>query len=141
MLKNTPYTTLMSKMWSGSVHRELPTQLMSMILDSDCIRSAEASIAWKHCVFGIFLVCIFPPLDWIWRYSPYLSVFSPNAQKYRPEQLQIRKHFRQWKLREIVTEMQDSLPKDNVVPAPTKQRLIYVQREASLPKMLSMKST
>ena len=37
--------------------------------------------------------------------------------------------------------MQDSLPKDNVVPAPTKQMLIYVQREASLPKMLSMKST
>ena len=141
MLKNTPYTTLMSNMSSRSVHRELLTQLMSMILDSDCIRSAEANNAWKHYVFGIFPVCIFPSLDWIWRYSPYLSVFSPNARKYRPEQLQIRKHFRQWKLREIVTEMQDSLPKDNVVPAPTKQMLIYVQREASLPKMLSMKST
>ena len=29
-----------------------------------------------------FLVSIFPHVDWIWRDTPYLSVFSPNAGKY-----------------------------------------------------------
>ena len=32
-----------------------------------------------------FLVYIFPNLDWIRRDTSYLSVFSPNAGKYRPE--------------------------------------------------------
>ena len=32
-----------------------------------------------------FLVRIFPHLDWIWRDTEYLSVFSPNAEKYGPE--------------------------------------------------------
>ena len=31
-----------------------------------------------------FLVHIFPHSDWIWRDTPYLSVFSPNAGKYGP---------------------------------------------------------
>ena len=34
-----------------------------------------------------FLVCIFPHLDWIRRYTEYLSVFSPNAGKYGPEKI------------------------------------------------------
>ena len=38
---------------------------------------------WKVFVFGVFLVRIFPHLDWIRRDTPYLSVFSPNAGKYR----------------------------------------------------------
>ena len=46
--------------------------------------------AWKLSVFGDFLVCIFQNLDWIRRYTPYLSIFSPNAGKYGPEKLQIR---------------------------------------------------
>ena len=29
---------------------------------------------WKVSVFGVFLVCIFLHLDWIWRDTPYLSV-------------------------------------------------------------------
>ena len=33
----------------------------------------------------IFLVRIFPHSDWIRRDTPYLSVFSPNVGKYRPE--------------------------------------------------------
>ena len=32
-----------------------------------------------------FLVRIFPPLDWIWRDTSYLSIFSPNVGKYGPE--------------------------------------------------------
>ena len=32
-----------------------------------------------------FLVRIFSHSNWIWRDTKYLSVFSPNAGKYRPE--------------------------------------------------------
>ena len=35
--------------------------------------------------FFFFLVRIFPHSDWIWQDTEYLSVFSPNAAKYRPE--------------------------------------------------------
>ena len=54
--------------------------------------------AWKVSVFGVFLVCIFRHLDWIWRDTPYLSIFSPNAGKYWPEKLRIRTFFTQWDL-------------------------------------------
>ena len=55
-------------------------------------------------VFRVFLICIFPHLDWIQkdmestlRYSytqrySYLSVFCPNAGKYGSEKLQIQTH-------------------------------------------------
>ena len=33
----------------------------------------------------LFLVRIYPYLDWIRRYTEYLSVFSPNVGKYGPE--------------------------------------------------------
>ena len=32
-----------------------------------------------------FLVHIFKHLDWLWRDTPYISVFSANEGKYRPE--------------------------------------------------------
>ena len=48
---------------------------------------------WKVCVFGVFLVCIFPHSDSIRRYTPYLSVFSPNVGKYEPEKLWIQTLF------------------------------------------------
>ena len=35
--------------------------------------------------YGFFPVCIFSRSNWIRKDSPYLSVFSPNAGKYRPE--------------------------------------------------------
>ena len=35
----------------------------------------EYFTAWKVSVFGVFLVCIFPHSDWIWRNTPYPSVF------------------------------------------------------------------
>ena len=41
-------------------------------------------------VFGVFLVRISPHLDWIRRDTEYLSVFRPNARKYRPESPRIR---------------------------------------------------
>ena len=36
-------------------------------------------------VIRVIMVRIFPHLDWIRRDTEYLSVFSPNARKYRPE--------------------------------------------------------
>ena len=52
-----------------------------------------------HCVkvsvFGVFLVRIFPHLDWIRRDTPYLSVFSPYAGLYGREKLWIRTLFTQ----------------------------------------------
>ena len=51
--------------------------------------------AWKRSVFVVFLVRIFPHLDWIWEDTLYLSVFSQNARKYGPEKLQIRTFFTQ----------------------------------------------
>ena len=43
-------------------------------------------------IFGVSLVGIFPHLDWIRRDTPYLSVFSRNARKYRPESKLWRKN-------------------------------------------------
>ena len=45
--------------------------------------------------FGVFLVRIFPHLDWIGRDTEYLSVVSPNAEKCRSEKLRIRTLFTQ----------------------------------------------
>ena len=57
------------------------------------------STVWKVSVFRVFLVRTFPHLDWIWRDTEYLSVFTPNAGKYGPkEKLQIRTFFKQWRL-------------------------------------------
>ena len=47
-------------------------------------------------VFGVFLVHIFPHLEWIHRDTKYLSVFSPNAEKYGVKWLRIRTLFTQW---------------------------------------------
>ena len=47
-------------------------------------------------VFWVFLVCISPHLDWIWRDTKHLSVFSQDTGKYRPKTLWIRTLFTQW---------------------------------------------
>ena len=52
--------------------------------------------ALKVSEFEVFLVRIFPHLDWIRRNTEYLSVFNPNARKYGPEKLRIRTLFTQW---------------------------------------------
>ena len=41
--------------------------------------------ARKVYVFWVILVRIFPHSDWIRRFTPYLSLVSPNAGKYGPE--------------------------------------------------------
>ena len=46
--------------------------------------------ARKLSIFGVFLVRIFPHLDRIQRDTENLSVFSPNAGKYGPNQIRIR---------------------------------------------------
>ena len=38
---------------------------------------------WKMPVFGVFLVCISPYLDWIQRDTLHFFAFSPNTEKVR----------------------------------------------------------
>ena len=45
---------------------------------------------WKVSVFGVFLLRIFPHLEWIRRDTESFCVYSPNAGKYRPEKVRIR---------------------------------------------------
>ena len=52
----------------------------------------EAITAWKVAVFRVFLVRLFPHLDWMRRFASWCS---PNAGKYGPEKLRIRSFFRQ----------------------------------------------
>ena len=76
---------------------------MERFLNDLCINSA-----WKVSVLRVFLVSIFPHLDWIRSdtlYSvgmrensdqiSYLSAFSPIARKYGPEKLRIQTLFTQ----------------------------------------------
>ena len=47
--------------------------------------NSQHCTAWKMSVFGVILVLIFSSLDWIQRDTWYLSVFSSNVEKCRPE--------------------------------------------------------
>ena len=46
-------------------------------------------------MFGVFLVLISPHLDWLLRFTPHISVFSPSAGKCRKENLRTRIRFTQ----------------------------------------------
>ena len=66
--------------------------------DNAPYRSAEnnksqTNTGRKVFIFGVFLASFFPYSDWIWRNTEYLSVFSPNTGKYKPEKLRIGKLF------------------------------------------------
>ena len=63
--------------------------------------------ARKVSVFGVFLVRIFPHPNQIKRDTEYLSVFGPNAGKYRPRKLRIWTLFTQClsKSRKFFTEI------------------------------------
>ena len=67
----------------------------------DAIRVSTGGLdfntAQKVSVFGVFLVRIFPHSVWIWGDAEYLSVFSPNVGKYRPENILIGTLFTQCK--------------------------------------------
>ena len=52
-------------------------------------RRRNKNTAWKVSVFGVFLVRTFPHSEWIWRDTPYLSVFSLNGGKFGLEKLRI----------------------------------------------------
>ena len=52
--------------------------------------------AWKVSNYGVFSGPYFP-------YTPYLSVFSPDEGKYRPEKERIRTLFTQWILCKLYT--------------------------------------
>ena len=59
--------------------------------------SNESSALRKKCPnTEFFLVRIFPHSDWLRIDAEYLSVFIPNAGKYRPEKLHIWTLFMQW---------------------------------------------
>ena len=56
----------------------------------ECVKASKylrliTHTASKVSVFGVFLVRIFPHLDWIQRNTPFLSITSLNAGKYGPE--------------------------------------------------------
>ena len=64
--------------------------------------------AWKVSVSGVFLASIFRHLVWMRRGTEYLSIFSPNVEKYGPEKLRIRSLFTwccsmKWTLRSWVS--------------------------------------
>ena len=61
------------------------------------ITQTRVQNAVKHLWFGVFLVHIFPHLNWIRRNTSYLSVLNPNVGKYGPEKLRIRTLFTQWR--------------------------------------------
>ena len=65
--------------------------------------------AWKVSVFGDLLIRIFPHSDWIRRDTPYLSIFSPNAGKYRLEKLRIRTLSTQWYFRKKLHHLCDMI--------------------------------
>ena len=65
------------------LHIKLLHILMSIQL-LNCDNRVLVFTAWKVTVFGVFLVCSFSHLEWIWRDTPYHSVFSPNAGKSWP---------------------------------------------------------
>ena len=44
----------------------------------------------KVSIFRVFLIRIFPHLDWIRRLAEHIFVFNPNVGKYRPEKLRIQ---------------------------------------------------
>ena len=60
-------------------------------------RGRKLDTAWKVSVSGVFLVHIFPHLDWTRGNPPYLSISSLNAGKSGPEKLRIRTLFLHWK--------------------------------------------
>ena len=75
------------------------TFVMSTIAEQNLVLIFLIRItAWKVSVFGVFLVRIFPHLDWIRRDTPNLSVFCQNSGKYGPEKLGTRPLFTQWVL-------------------------------------------
>ena len=77
MLKEKFYKYLKrKKMW------ELKTVQAYLFISCQC--------CMKNVHGEVFLVRIFLCWDWIWRVTPYLSVFIPNARKYGPEKLSIR---------------------------------------------------
>ena len=71
--------------WSlGLVLADVFLVELKMYFHSRCIRRLKVFTAGKMSVFGVFLVLIFPHLDWIRRDTEYLSIFIPNARKYGP---------------------------------------------------------
>ena len=83
--------------------RRILSSWISIVADQLLTVTEIMCTLWKASVFGVFLVRIFPHSDWIGRNTEYLSVFSPNAGKYRSEKLQIRILFTKcgsWKISE-----------------------------------------
>ena len=67
--------------------------LIQPLLQPDAF--TKTSTTWKVSVFIASFAHVFPHSDWIRRDTPYFSIFSPNAGKYRPGKLQIQTLFTQ----------------------------------------------
>ena len=66
------------------------TDTTTMHISKQYHLNMDTQLALKFSVFEVFLVCIFPHLDWIWRFTEQIFDFSPNLGKYKPEKLRIR---------------------------------------------------
>ena len=77
-LQNTTGRLLLSLQFCSMAQKE-QRQLKGLI--NDCLRPLRQKCPNTES----FWVRIFPPSDWIRRDTRYLSVFSPNVGKYRPE--------------------------------------------------------
>ena len=71
--------------WSEYDNLSLPIALSCLVISYGLIESSTSSLREKCPSTELFLVRIFPHLDWIRRDTKYLSVFSPNVGIYRPE--------------------------------------------------------
>ena len=63
-------------------HENTCARVYFLVMNHD--HSPMSSLREKYPNTVFFLVRIFPHSDWIQRDTSYLSIFSPNAGKYRP---------------------------------------------------------
>ena len=63
----------------------------------------------EKCPYSVLFWSLFSRIDWIQWGTLYLSVFSPNAEKYGPEQLRIRTLFTPCDAREFMMTNQEVL--------------------------------
>ena len=83
-----------------------------------------------------FLVHIFPHSDWIRRDTSYLSIFSPNAGKYRPEKIPYLDTFHavsELKYFKSMSNSEDSFLDLLVIIKTKSLRLSYLKRQMSSP--------
>ena len=68
--------------FSSKLRKKIQNPYSWTTLNTD---SCLVSTAWKMSVFGVFLVRVFPHLDWILRFSPYSVRMRENTDQKNSE--------------------------------------------------------